>query len=165
MFYELYHKHLDKIHINYRWELEIDNDYYNQIIEVLENSKSKNFNTYKRRYFRKTLFIKIINNKKIIFYKDLDLNSDIAELKLLLKKDEIYYQLGKLHSESIHGGQKELWNRAKKNFGNIKQWITDLFVNACKNCQERNSTKNSTIAGNIIISNHFLSRIQVSYNI
>ncbi|CAG8682213.1 7422_t:CDS:2, partial [Gigaspora rosea] len=112
-FYELYNEHLSTLHINYQWSLTIDNSYYDKIIEVVENSKSKNFNTRE------------------------------------------------LHSESIHGGQKELRKKAKKKYGIIKQWITDLFVSACKTCQEKKSSKNSKIAGNVIVSNHFLSRIQI----
>ncbi|CAG8819026.1 15849_t:CDS:1, partial [Gigaspora rosea] len=43
-FYELYNEHLSTLHINYQWSLIIDDSYYNKIIEVIEDSKSKNFN-------------------------------------------------------------------------------------------------------------------------
>ncbi|CAG8782744.1 13763_t:CDS:2 [Cetraspora pellucida] len=116
-FYQLYNEYLDKMKSNYQWKLQIDDLYYKKIIEVLEGLK-KHFNAAKRRKFTNKFFIKNINDKKLIFYNS-KLNTNNP--KLLVKKDEIYSQLGKLHSESAHGGQRELWNCTKNNFGNIKQ--------------------------------------------
>jgi hypothetical protein len=164
-FDKIYNEQLEKINISYRWELEIDNLRFNQIIEVLENSNSLNFSKSKRRFIRANYSIKIIENQKLILYTNFALKSNSNEPCLLLKKDQIYYKLGEYHSRSIHGGQKELWERVKLSFGNIKQWMSNQFVNACTICQQRSNVKHSKIAGKVIISNNFLSRIQVSNNI
>ncbi|CAG8444165.1 12511_t:CDS:2 [Cetraspora pellucida] len=139
-FYQLFDEHLDIIKSNYQWKLQIDDIYYKKIIEVLEGSK-KHFNSRKRSKLTNKFFIQNINDKKLIFYK-----SNTDNPLLLVKKDEIYSLLGKLHSESAHGGQRELWLHTKKMYGNILQWTTTLFVKACKTCQERTETKKNKIS-------------------
>lgn len=162
IFYKHYNQKVEEMHQNYRWDLEINDIYYNQIIDVLENSNSELFSANKRRFFRNNFYIQTIENKKIILYRNFSSKSNSHELGFLVKKDEIYFKIGELHSLSIHSGQKELWERTKVKYGNIKQWATNMFVNTCTICQQRLNTKNNKIVGKVIVSNSFLSRVQVS---
>ncbi|CAG8544616.1 4348_t:CDS:2 [Cetraspora pellucida] len=131
-FYNLYDDYVkNNVKENYRWDLEINETQYNEIISVLENpKKSKLFNKDRRSYITTNYTIKIIDDQKIIFYTLVGKRANLKDLCLLVKKEEIYDKLAKLHIKSVHGGINDLWNIVRPIYENIKQWATAIFVSA-----------------------------------
>ena len=94
-----------------------------------------------------------------------------GDFRVMVKKDNkpvlvvenMYEALCRTHAETDnHGGQRQLWQSIKQNWGFIKQDIVEKFVNNCTICATRKPSFHP-LANKPIIAKNFLSRIQVSY--
>ncbi|CAG8648417.1 7614_t:CDS:2, partial [Gigaspora rosea] len=161
-FYNLYNEHMkNNIKENFSWDSEINDERYNEIISVLEDPKSKLFNKDRRIYIKTNYKTDTVKGQLAITYTSLGKRSKLKDPLLLVKKDEIYARIAETHILTSHGGQNDLYDKIKIQYGNIKQWMIKIFVNACTTCQSQNSIKTNKISAKIIVSNGFLSRVQV----
>ena len=79
----------------------------------------------------------------------------------VLVVEEMYRIIGLEHVQSLHCGQKNLYNKLRSKWYGVKKKIVEEFVNHCEICVPRRNTSKSTLAAKPIIAKGFLSRLQV----
>ena len=75
--------------------------------------------------------------------------------------EEMYKIIGLEHVQSLHCGQKNLYNKLRSKWHGVKKRIVEEFVNHCEICVPRRNTTKSTLAAKPIVAKGFLSRLQV----
>ena len=88
-----------------------------------------------------------------------------AESLPVLVLENMYRVICLEHTQNAHCRQKNLYNKLRSKWYEVKKQIVEEFVNNCEICVSRKVMSKSTLAVKPIVANRFLSRVQVIFNI